>query len=233
MKKKLEALLQIELDPQSKIIVISPHLDDSVFSLGGLLYLLKEHMEVLVINVFSKSNYCFDKEIDATIATQIRKEEDHLALSELGEYQKINLDFKEALLRGHDRKDIFSKSLMDEELLMNQIKSSLKNLIDNNSIVIAPSAFGCHIDHLICRNAVNGLPKVHFYEDLPYANRNIKNDEALDFLKKYRKKTVFLNKTSIEKHLKACLIYKSQILERQYLEIKEFISTKGISIWQK
>lgn len=233
MKKKLETLLQRELDLQSKILIISPHLDDSVFSLGGLIYLLKEYVEITIINVFSNSNYCYDKEIDAETVTKIRKEEDQLALFELGINKIVNLDFKEALLRGHSRKDIFlDREGLDETDLIKQISFSLKPFADNDTHVIAPSAFGSHIDHLLCREATKNMPNVLFYEDLPYANRNVRNDSTLDFLKKYQKTKISLGDTSIEKHLKACLIYKSQILERHYLEIREFISTKGISLWK-
>lgn len=234
MKKKLEVLLQKELNQQSKIFIISPHLDDSVFSLGGLIYLLNQYTKVVIINVFSYSNYCNDMEIDAKIATQTRKEEDALAIEELCSHQTINLDFKEALLRGYSRKDIFiNKSGADEIDLTKEINFSIKRLINNNDLVIAPSAFGSHIDHLICRDSINDINNILFYEDLPYANRNMRNDFALDFLKDFKKRTVVLNKNSLEKHLKATMEYKSQILERQFLEIKEYISTNGISLWQK
>lgn len=233
MKKKLETLLQRELDPQSRILIISPHLDDSVFSLGGLIYLLKDYAQITVVNVFSSSNYCHDKEIDSETATKIRKEEDQLALFELGINKIVNLDFKEALLRGHSRKDIFlDRGVLDETDLIKEISLSLKPFMHNNNVVIAPSAFGSHVDHLLCREATKDTPNVLFYEDLPYANRDVRNNSTLDFLKKYQKAKMSLGGTSIEKHLKACLIYKSQILERHYLEIREFISTKGISLWK-
>lgn len=234
MKKKLEALLQKELDPQSKIFVISPHLDDSVFSLGGLINLLKEYAKTVVINVFSKSNYSYDKEINPEIATRIRKNEDQLALMELGIDEIINLDFNEALLRGYSRKDIFINSGdINEFSLITDITSSLKEIIDQSSLVIAPAAFGSHIDHLICREAIKYTNNVLFYEDLPYVVRSVRNNYAIDFLKTGKRITISLNEDSLEKHLKASLIYKSQILDRQYLEIKEFISKKGISLWQK
>ena len=68
--------------------IVSPHLDDAVFSLGGFLAMAKDRGEkVLVINVFNQSP-----------TTETRQKEDQLALQSLG-CDSINLEFQEPWLR--------------------------------------------------------------------------------------------------------------------------------------
>jgi LmbE family N-acetylglucosaminyl deacetylase len=102
-----------------KVFFVSPHLDDAVFSAGGLLMDLENKSDVTVVNVFTKADtqpytlsakrylfYCGAK--DAVTLFEKRKKEDAQVLS--GQVKVINLDFVDAQWRKR-KTNIFLKGL--------------------------------------------------------------------------------------------------------------------------
>ena len=88
------------------IAVVSPHLDDAVLSVGGLLWLLKDRFQVEVITVFSADPPEAMSPLATTLAGQpgstisaVRRAEDEHALATLGVGHR-HLGFEDAIHRG-------------------------------------------------------------------------------------------------------------------------------------
>src|SRR4051812_28342816 len=87
------------------IAVLSPHLDDAVLSVGGLLWLLKDHFEVEVITVFTADPPEEMSPLATTLAGRSglriyadRRVEDERALATLGVGHR-HLGFDDAIHR--------------------------------------------------------------------------------------------------------------------------------------
>jgi hypothetical protein len=220
------------------IKIISPHIDDAIFSLWGFIYLLSNKHKIDVVNIFSTSNFIYWRITDLNIATNIRKNEDILISKELYIWI-INLDFLEALLRNIKKEDLFFDNLdiSNFHKIKNDIFIKLKSTIDINDVLYFPAWYWWHIDHIITRFVWQELMlswyNVKFYQELPYANRSVKINFANNFLKKFQLLEVNINNIIINKHLELVKIYKSQVLSRHLIEIKKFLeSNKCYKIWE-
>jgi LmbE family N-acetylglucosaminyl deacetylase len=171
-------------------LIISPHLDDAVISLGGLL--TKESQKTKIITVFAgiperPLTRVWDLNCgfrNSTKAMEGRITENKLALASLGIEEKniINLPFLDIQYR----KSFFvipkyfgKKEITDE--IIEPIIEELKKLIDKeNSKIIkifVPIAFD-EGDHGIARDAgietykniidLNKKIQLYFYQDMPY-----------------------------------------------------------------
>ena len=64
-------------------VIISPHLDDAVFSLGGAM-LTGRLGKITVVSMFTRSSYCIDGLGDIERVTEMRAAEDREALALVG-----------------------------------------------------------------------------------------------------------------------------------------------------
>ena len=129
-------------------IIFSPHIDDAFFSLGGSILKWKsEGEEVVVVDVFSKSNFTFEglKEVDEV--TQLRKQEELKNIEVSG--SKVNfIDFPEALLRGHNLGESYPQGVIDEDLVyIEKIKEVILEYDCEGNELYFPLAVGNHTDH--------------------------------------------------------------------------------------
>jgi len=144
------------------IYVLSPHIDDAIFSLGGM---LAKMQNVRVINIFSRSNYTITGLGDPNQITPMRKLEELEVCTAIG-MRSTFLDVPERNLR--DNQDI--------EAEWDAIKGIRKEICTDGDLTIyAPLAFGCsHIDHIITKRVAEKLEEIYgahrfvWYEDLPY-----------------------------------------------------------------
>lgn len=162
----------------SLTLVVSPHPDDAVLSLGAWLC---DHAPASVVNIFSvetwaRQPYYLDRPEQAK---RLLVQEDRNACRIIGACPSY-LGFSDAPLRGID------KFMLDEGLAagglgelgtLTQIREAIAPFIERCTALFAPAGVGGHVDHLVCREAVlqcidEGLVqpgKVYFYEELPYA----------------------------------------------------------------
>ena len=166
------------------IAVVSPHLDDAVLSVGGLLWLLKDRFQVEVITVFSAD----PPEAVSPLATMlagsagstisaVRRAEDERALATLGVGHR-HLGFDDAIHRtaegrwlADDIADLFQ--LAPDEALIEQVARALDDCLGPElDGLLGPAGVGRHVDHLVTAAAVartptEGVDRLTFV-DLPY-----------------------------------------------------------------
>jgi LmbE family N-acetylglucosaminyl deacetylase len=171
-------------------IFLSPHLDDAVFSCGGLIsYLAGKGIHVEIWTIFS------DQPDDVSSLTTYaqslhnrwqagdhpyiaRKAEDSQACRLLGAeqihfgyldciYRRFS-DSGKAVIESDD--DLFGFIKEEEAPLIDRVTEDLKSRLVEPSIWVCPSNMGGHIDHRIVRAAAQKVRKLLlYYADLPYA----------------------------------------------------------------
>ena len=168
------------------LIILSPHLDDGVWSCGGLIsHATKSGCKVDVITVYTGNPVEKDlpklqeKEITKHGSLERRKEEDTEALTILNA-NIIWWDFPTRLLRKpwiNKRTETFNTPIGD--IMINdsnylKIENKIKDLITNNpdAYIFSPISVGHMYDHVelftACINMgykLNYLEKILFYED--------------------------------------------------------------------
>lgn len=225
-----------------KIFVLSPHIDDAAFGLAlTIAKCADNNIPVTIINCFTVTKWTAitveDKAVEAV--SLLRKTEDADFYRKLNLNIKIiNLDLLDAPLRNGY---IFqNQPFQPNELeLIEELKGLLEKHVDG--MLLCPLGIGDHIDHAICRAAVQklyGQMKVIFYEDLPYAKR-ITHEQVLKHLKQLEEELGvelinnsggFLN-CKLDKD-QMIRLYKSQMNDEIASEIVAHLNDlKGERVW--
>ncbi|MBP9669939.1 PIG-L family deacetylase [Candidatus Woesebacteria bacterium] len=161
---------------------ISPHLDDAIFSAGGLISKLRGKVDITIINVFtsagvsghtlSASTYLKQcGESDAQLLFVKRIKEDQVAGQMLGA-KVINLGYQDALWRAKSKSNYpipelnviyptyrlhVSKGRIShhDNQLMQDLSAKLRSIIKEPEFYIfAPIGYGKHVDHVLVRDVV-------------------------------------------------------------------------------
>lgn len=225
-----------------KIYILSPHIDDAAFGLAlTIAKCAKNNVQVTIINCFTISKWTAipveNKEVAAV--SLLRKTEDAAFYKSLDErISIINLDLLDAPLR--NGYVIQHKPFEPNELeLVDQLKGHLEHYLDG--LLLCPLGIGNHIDHAICRAAVQRLynqTRVLFYEDLPYAQR-ITHQEIEEHIQQLATElgVNFTHRTdgfldcTVDKE-QAVRMYKSQMEDSIANEIMSHLNAlKGERIW--
>ncbi len=213
-------------------LIISPHLDDAVFSLGGLISL--EARQTKVITVFGghpakpiSSNW--DKRCgfkNSTQAMEARIRENTEALNQLGLEDKniINLPYLDRQYR---------KSVVNNSGMLEDMQYIIEDENDKEINIFVPM-LGYHSDHKMVRDLVTEIYfqiknnkeniNLFWYQDMPYFYRfyilkktqyffKSKNKVALDLCPEvlnFDRKIIKLNEQDLEKKIIAGEKYKSQ-----------------------
>lgn len=171
-----------------KMIFLSPHLDDAVYSCGGLIALSsREGITVEVWTVFAgdpqRMLSPFAGELHrrwgaGTDAVELRRREDRKACASLGAGFR-HLNFPDCIYRyfpGTDQpviqknEDLFDPAPILERELVAEIAQQIRSALPERAEIYCPLALGCHIDHRITRAALESLGiKLNYYADFPYA----------------------------------------------------------------
>lgn len=221
---------------EKNIYIISPHIDDSFFSLWYLINnLYNKWYKIKIVNVFTQTNFLQNwLENNAWL---LRANEEKQLSIKYKNIDFINLDFKDAIIRWYNRKeDIFSlRNLLDDVSLIYNIKEKIKTKItENHYILFLPIWFWNHVDHLLISNNIKIWNKIYYYEDLPYVSRDNKNDYALLKIKNMNKVKFdfILNEDKIQ-HLNNIKCYKSQLTEKINNEIFNYLNKNNLWIWKE
>jgi LmbE family N-acetylglucosaminyl deacetylase len=150
---------------QTNVVILSPHLDDAVFSCW---HLLESPRAVDVLNVFAEPPPPgthlprWDRITGARDpVTRVLKriEEDRAALALAGR-EPTNLPFVEAQYR-------------KEPPTLDEVLPAIREHVSESAEVFAPAGIGNHSAHLLIREAALELAgdgvTVSFYADIPYA----------------------------------------------------------------
>lgn len=175
--------MQMSADTNAQV-VISPHPDDAVWSVGGRLAgWSEEGRQTTVVTVFDGPGNSSSKLEHAwrlAAEPSVRRREDRAALGPLG-CRTVSLGLTDAALRrsgatyryGSPRR-LFGEWHADDVALVSQIATALRPEIQPGVTVHAPLAAGRHCDHALVRAAVAELapPDLLWYEEFPYRLRS-------------------------------------------------------------
>lgn len=189
-------------------LIISPHLDDAVLSLGGFLSLMHSS-NCKVITIFNTA-----WSVDENIKDWENITEKNLA-EEKSVMKKLKCEFKflnypEALLRGYVKWNA-DLDMEKEKSLLKRIIQDLLPEIEKYDNIFFPKGIGKHVDHLLTRNIFTAIPKltkninIFFYEDIPYSCY-----EELPVFDKEMEILIDISKV-IENKSELLNIYKSQL----------------------
>lgn len=168
-------------------LALSPHLDDAVFSCGGLLALLTDRgWRVVMATAFTRSIHpaagfalaCqLDKGLPADLDYMaLRRAEDAAAARVLGVETRW-LDLPEAPHRGYDSAGALFGPPRADDTIAADLAPMIDHLLEElrPDLVLAPQGLGRHIDH---RRLIEALPDttnhltLAFWRDSPYAIRD-------------------------------------------------------------
>jgi LmbE family N-acetylglucosaminyl deacetylase len=217
-----------------KHLFLSPHLDDAIFSCGGLMYRqVSANEPVHVINLCAGTpDYNqlspFAQQYHTTWGNPpdmvaLRREEDRLVLKAWG-IEGIYFDTPDSIYRimnGRvlypDERALFSDPTNDEITELPQRweeKIVQLGFQPGETILYAPLAAGNHVDHQLGRMLGRRFESqgwnVNYYEDFPHAEDPITLGKALSWFaeRKWQEKTVLID---IRKKILAMEGYTSQI----------------------
>lgn len=243
----------------SRKIFLSPHLDDAVYSCGGLIYEYITHgysVEVWSIftadppdgslSPFAQSLHARWKE--KANPSWIRREEDRHALDFLGGIYR-HLSYPDCIYRrnAHTKEPIIKKDedlfsdeyVIENDLLLNLVKD-FKSRLPSKADIICPLGMGSHIDHRVTRLAAEQLARpLWFYADYPYAAKDPSSVNA--FLPDNAEPEVQeISAAGVDAWLKAISCYPSQIssfwasLDEMDKAVREYASLPiGRTLWHK
>lgn len=186
--------MPIQIDTCKRILVISPHLDDGVLSVGGIIErAVANRADVVVATAVTAdappgaelSPFAVDlHEFWGLGPTPFarRRQEDAVSVSSLGG-RVLHGGLLDALYRTDaagvalyaTRQAIFSPP-SDRDSIDGALFRLLNGWMDETQpdLVLAPLAVGRHVDHVVTTNALRRLAearpmKVALYEDMPYS----------------------------------------------------------------
>jgi LmbE family N-acetylglucosaminyl deacetylase len=169
-------------------IFLSPHLDDAVFSCGGLIsYLAEQGVPTKIVTVFSDqvSDPARFSEYARSLHARWeagddpggkRKAEDTNACRLL-RAEQIHLGFHDCIYRTlpngapvvSSDEELFTDVNPGEEPIIRQVAEKIAKIATGQFVCVCPLGLGHHIDHQITRKAAELSQKPLYYADLPYA----------------------------------------------------------------
>lgn len=156
-----------------RAVFISPHLDDAVFSCGGLITQLLIVGPVLVVNVFTQ--YLSDLKIHGAVMGAQRHQEERDAAAFLG-YESRSLDELDAPFRRDAYRklgNLFRPPCQQDMAWLPTLRTRLLGLlaeVDFDQLYV-PLGIGWHVDHVLTHLAFDTWAergKLLYYEDAPY-----------------------------------------------------------------
>lgn len=174
----------------NRLIILSPHFDDAIFSVGGLLAAWSSQFKsMIVVNIFT-SNPPMELTPQAKLFHRRYLDENPVAIRCMLDQRAYshynieinNLDFLDAIYRFDvinkrpnylDPIDIFSTVNPKDTYLASSIFKSIEQQfkLTNLDVILSPLGVGGHVDHEITRLAAENFeqPLVLYYEDCPYS----------------------------------------------------------------
>ena len=202
-------------------LALSPHLDDAVFSCGGLLAQLGDlGWRVVMATAFTASvlpatGFALACQLDKGLAPDVdymalRRAEDQAAAHLLGITELRWLSLEEAPHRGYESAPALFAGVRDGDDVWRILAERITALVDETqpALVLAPQGIGLHVDHLQMLRALDALPPLPlaYYRDTPYVIRNPDAAPAVQ-----GRETVVPIVGGLERKVAASCAYASQI----------------------
>lgn len=175
---------------KKKIMLVSPHLDDAVFSVGGLMAALAEEgYELHLVTCFTRSvlnptGFALACQLDKGLAAEadymeLRRQEDREACRLL--YAQPHwLDLPEAPHRGYESASALFQDILEEDKIQPALVERLRESADDLApdLILSPVGIGNHVDHQQVKQAASTLQReltetlfLHWYDE-PYLSRH-------------------------------------------------------------
>jgi LmbE family N-acetylglucosaminyl deacetylase len=173
-------------------IFLSPHLDDAIYSCGGLIAAqTRQGAAVTVATLFAGdpdpgplsqfARQLHDRWGIRGQGVEARRQEDLIACSIVGA-AAIHIEIPEAIYRRGDggeylypdEEAIFGDRSPSDDELAESLAQVLEEICSEGSRLYVPLAVGSHVDHVLVRRAAQGLGRPTWgYHDMPYAARDL------------------------------------------------------------
>ncbi len=205
-------------------LMISPHLDDAVFSCGATIATLVERgWRVVVATAFTKSShpatgFALECQRDKGLGDDVdymalRREEDERATASLGA-EAIHMDLPEAPLRGYESADALFAEYVDGDTVDATLTAAVDALVADlkPNLLMGPSALGGHVDHRRVLDVLlrtEGEHATAFWRDVPYVVRH--PQAALDHRLGLLDEVAVTIDPTLTKKIDAAGLYASQI----------------------
>ena len=163
-----------------RVVAVSPHLDDAVFSAGaGLARLADAGHDVTVVTCFTASvpdptGFALACQTDKGLAPDVdymalRRDEDRAATAVLGAVP-VHLPLREAPHRGYESAPALFAGVRADDLVWQDVREALRPYVAD--LWLAPQGLGAHVDHLQVVHAVAALDRpTAWWRDAPYVLR--------------------------------------------------------------
>ncbi|MBT3187861.1 MAG: hypothetical protein HN736_00885 [Anaerolineae bacterium] len=170
-------------------IYLSPHLDDAIFSCGGIIFEQRKagiSVEIwnwmsgipsadMPLSYLARSVHAEWGLASAKEVLDCRLAEDHLAVKRVDASSRY-FDFLDCIYR-HDKlssplytDDIFVPPHKADDALVPQIAKRMQENLHPDDVVVCPLTIGNHPDHVIVRRAAEEMGRpLLYYADIPYA----------------------------------------------------------------
>ena len=198
-----------------RVLALSPHLDDAVFSCGATLARLAERgARVTLVTAFTRSvpdprGFALACQTDKGLHPDadymaLRRAEDRTAANVLGVAEVIHLDLPEAPHRGYNSPAELFGSPREDDRIDRAVGARLVQL-GQPELVLVPRGLGSHVDHL---RLIDAIPErwtrlTVLYRDTPYALRSGATADAAD-----RSAPIA---AQLDRKLDACAAYTTQL----------------------
>lgn len=176
-----------------RVVAVGPHLDDAVFSAGGVLARLADAgADVRVVTCFTGSvdpagcsPFALSTQLDKGLGADVdymalRRDEDVAALAALSPVDGpalvgVHLPLLEAPHRGYtSAPDLFAGRHVDDTVAT-PLAAALAPHVDDADLVLAPQSVGDHVDHRVVTRVVAAMvdpERLAWWRDTPYALRH-------------------------------------------------------------
>lgn len=170
----------------SRLLALSPHLDDAVFSAGGALARrVRDGWRVVVATLFTGNvaaphGFALACQLDKGLSAEVdymalRREEDRRACAMLG-VEPAHVPLLEAPHRGYDTAAALFRPPHPTDPAADGLRDAIRALLAEHAPdeVWAPRALGGHVDHVLVHRTIReaaSSERLTWWTDWPYAER--------------------------------------------------------------
>lgn len=240
-------------------VFLSPHLDDAVFSAGGLIY--DQVQAGIPVEIWTlMCGYAREEDVSpyaqaiqaqwgfssAEETTRLRREEDKKAVAILGA-KAVHFDFLDCIYRrGSNGEwlywDVFAPPHPEDSAMRSRIAESISARLQPDDVLVCQLAVGSHVDHVLVRQGLELLGYPLRYDiDVPYIF--YKHEELEPKAAGLKESIHSITETGLQCWKEAAVEYKSQFVglgeafdtpEKAQASIHAFwAERKGIRLLQK
>ncbi len=209
-------------------IYLSPHLDDAVFSAGGLIYdqtrsgipveiwtFMCGYVPETDVSPFAQLIHTQWGFSSAEETVRLRRQEDRTAAAILGA-DTVHFDFPDCIYRrGADGEWLYSVVAVpprpEDAWLPPQIAQTISARLQPDDVLVCQLSLGSHVDHVLVRQGAELVARPLLYDlDMPYV---LYSPEELGQKSAGMRESVHpITETGLERWKEAALAYTSQII---------------------